>query len=450
MIKSAIFLVEEITNGHPVSLYEKVSWDLCQTLKQGNRPLLWLSEVPRLLSSYNSPYIEFVAVKDFMHQVAESGWPEDRNVFYYIACRHTLHLTNPTDFLLINHNVLNFLADKNIPIILDTSCEQIDHYEIGYDLFHHAKHSWIYDRPELEILKRIEFIIVGSTDIPYRENNVSKVNAKFTFFPSGFFFYNYKNSPYNEKLIAGRDSIVKRINEKKINEDTYVWEFWHNEPRWYRTLFQLKADSEQLTGNIGRYSRLNPCRQRLVNFITDNNQPHGRCPEIVGHPYFSFLTDELLNSADDIKVLNTTTPWPRETDCNFILDDDNTLFYVAGETCEPRFYNDIVNSTSNLTEKCTIRITSGQAFIPLGGKHLGGILKDLGFKDFRKLEWHSEPNVFDEIDYVIDRIKDISALSVTEKRALHEEWKENLIHNLDNYIEIDVAKEYLKHIYRAK
>jgi hypothetical protein len=449
MIKNAIFLVEEIIDGHPISLYEKVSWKLYQELKNGPRPLLWLTEVPRLLSSSQSPCIEFMTVKDFMQDVSNGGWPEDRNVFYYIACRYTLQLTNPTDFLLIDSDVLKFLAEKKIPIILDSSCEQINHYEVGYDLFQHPKHDWIYDRPELEILKQIPFIIVGSTDIPYGKNTVSKVDAKFTFFPSGFFFYNYKGSKYNQSLLDHQQDVLDRIKQKQINDQTFIWEMWHNEPRWYRTLFQLKAEHEKLTGPIGRYSRLNKCRQRLVNFMTNNNQPHGVCAEAVGHPYFSFLDSTLLDSADEVKILNTTAPWPRETDCNFVLEDVDTMFYVAAETCEPRFYNDIINSTSNLTEKSTIRITSGQAFIPLGGQNLGSILKDLGFKDFRKLEWHNESNVFDEIDYILDRIRDISSLSLSAKQNLYEEWKENLTHNFNHYINVDIAKEYLRHLYNA-
>lgn len=449
MIKSAIFLVEEIINGHPVSIYEKVSWNLYQKLKQGPRPLLWLSEVPRLLSSYQSPYIQFMTVKEFMQQTSVSGWPQDKDVFYYIACRYTLHLTNPQDFLLIDHEVLEFLAKHQVPIVLDSSCEQIRHHEVAYDLFHHPKQDWLYDRPEFEILKQIPFIVVGSTDMPAETNRITKLNVKFTFFPSGFFFYNYKGSAYNQSLINNQELVVNRIKNKKISADTFVWEAWHNEPRWFRTLFQLKAEHENIVGRIGRYSRLNKCKDRLVNFMTDNNQPHGKCPEIVGHPYFSFLTPELLDSADDIKVLNTTVPWPRDGECNFILPEADTLFYVAMETCEPRFIDDLTNSTSNLTEKCTIRITSGQAFIPLGGQNLGTILKDLGFKDFRLLEWSHVPHLFDEIDYIIGKIKNINTLSLKEKQNLYEEWKENLIHNFNNYLNIDIAYEYLKYLHRA-
>ena len=447
-MKKAIFLVEDIINNQPVTLYEKISWNLTNELEHCGRPLMWLRENPRLLGSYESEYIKFVKVADFIKEVETSGMPADLNVYYYISCRYSLDLTNPQDFLLIDYPVIKFLSRQNIPIILDSSYEQVHHYNSAFELFSSGRTAWLYDRVELEILKTIQFIVLGSTIIPSAKNNVHNLNVRYGTFPAGFFFYNYKHGPYYNSLRENESSIIERIKSKQITEETFVWEAWQHEPRWFRTLFQLKAESKNLTGKIGRYSRLNKGRQRLLNFIHDKNHPHGRCPEIVGHPYFNFLTDELLNMADEIRLLDGAVKWPGDK-CSLVLPETDSMFIVAMETCEPRTIADVINSTSNLTEKSTLRITSGQAFIPLGGQHLGSILKDLGFKDFKKLEWPCLPHIFDELDYVIDRIEDIASLSLEQRRVLYADWQENLLHNFHLYMNIDIPKEYLRSVYRA-
>jgi len=442
MTKPAIFLVEDIIDGHPVTLYEKITWKLYQHIRQQKKETFWLSEIPRLLASYKTA-IEFVTVKDFIREVSMSGMPKDRDVYYFIVCRHFLDLSNIEDFLLIDYRVLDFLANNHIPIILDTSAEQNNHYKEAHRLA--EQKTWLYDRPEFEILKKLEFIVVGSTIIPHEVNQVTSLNFKFTFFPSGFFFYNYQGGPYNQDLIENRQLVIDRINNKQITQDTYIWESWQYTPRWFRIAFQLKAEHLNLTGRIGRYSRLNPGRERMMQFFNNDWFKSLRY-----HKFLSFLTKDILATADEIKILDNAIPWPMNNNkLSLITKESDSMFFVASESYEPLTYEEIANTKSNLTDKCSLRITSGQAFIPMGGQHLGSILKDLGFREFKHLEWPTQPLLYDEMDYILDRIKFIAGLSLEQRQDLYEEWKENLIHNFNHYIDIDVPAAYLDSIRRA-
>ena len=87
-MKKAIFLVEDIINNQPVTLYEKISWNLTNELEHCGRPLMWLRENPRLLSSYESEYIKFVKVQDiFSYSV--TGWlliiSSTKNMAFFIV-----------------------------------------------------------------------------------------------------------------------------------------------------------------------------------------------------------------------------------------------------------------------------------------------------------------------------------------------------------------------------
>jgi hypothetical protein len=440
-MKPAIFLVEDIQDGQPITFYEKLFWKLKKKLESENKQLLWLSEVPRLLNSFGDQDIKFMSVYDFIKQPISNT---DYDVFYYISCRHTLDMSGIQDFLAMDPDVLDYLEANKIPIILDTSCEVNDHYIAADCLFNGSEkidHRHQLNHHVFRGLKNIEFYIIGSTQIPYGKKIVDGIDIKYNFFPSGFFFYNWRGGPYYTSLVDQRDQVVERIKNKKITEDTFIWEAWGREPRLIRSIFQLKAEHEGLT-SIGRYSRLRPAKDRFFKELK-------RFANLNEFGHLDFMSDELIDSLDQIKILDNSIGWPTE-DQNFVTGDSDVLFYVALETCQPLHHNDIINSTANLTEKCTIRITSGQPFIPMGGQHLGSILKDLGFKEYRMLEFPQIPHLLDEVNYVVDKIKTISKLSLEEKQALYEEWKDTLIYNLDHYINLNIPRAFLESVRDAK
>jgi hypothetical protein len=89
-------------------------------------------------------------------------------------------------------------------------------------------------------------------------------------------------------------------------------------------------------------------------------------------------------------------------------------------------------------------IASASPFIPVGGHKIGHQLKQAGFREYTKLEFPTQPNLLDEIDYVVDRLKDIASLSLQQKQALYDEWKDTITYNYDRYLNIDIKKYYLE------
>jgi hypothetical protein len=95
-------------------------------------------------------------------------------------------------------------------------------------------------------------------------------------------------------------------------------------------------------------------------------------------------------------------------------------------------------------------ILSGHPFIPVGGHKIGKILKDYNFKEFPLLEFPTQPHFLDELDYVIDRLKNICYLSFSKKDDLYESWKEICIYNYNHFLDSNMSKLYLNNIRKMK
>jgi hypothetical protein len=105
-----------------------------------------------------------------------------------------------------------------------------------------------------------------------------------------------------------------------------------------------------------------------------------------------------------------------------------------------------------LTEKTSMAILSGVPFITLGGHKIKNILKSLGFKEYPGLELPSnnERHYFDELEYVIDKVKAIANLPLEEKQKLYDSWKEIIMYNYNRYLMLDTKKLYLECLHQAR
>jgi len=433
-MKKAIFIVEDIKDGEVQTLLEKAYLPLRNQLKLEGRELMWLSEITKLLYNHPSDFIQFVSAKEFIKN-AESGLPTDRDVFYFISCFHTIDLFAVSNFLLFDPVVLDFLVKHDIPIIMDTSMETCNHVEASNRLFNStfldatgptAKNLEHFYRS----VNKLTFVVVGSTVYPESKID-SSINIKTCQFPGPFFQYNFKGSNLNNLLLSNYESIVNRIRNKKITEKTTVWQSFSGTPRINRTLFQLRMEHEGLTA-YGRYSRLNPSKQ---SFIRDCETLSIDKKDI---PYA-----DNIDQLDQIKIIDSTSGGLT------LIEDRDFMLVVTPETFYPGSPKEFYNSITFLTEKTAMAIFSGLAFIPLGGQHLGQILKSYGFREFDQIEFLQNRNFLDELNSVTGYIKKLSMMSVEEKQQLYDSWKETIVYNFNRYIDIDIKKAYLENLNKS-
>jgi hypothetical protein len=439
-MKKAIFLVDDIRDGKVYTLLESAYNKLNIKLASEDRgQLCWLSEITVLLNNEPSDFIKFEKASDF---VKRDKMPEDRDVFYFISCFHQLDFFTVTNFLLMDPDVTDFLVKHHIPVILDSSMESVDHYNASYNLLEHFMfsgtdptnmHHNIFNRR----LQTLDFYVVGSTHcVDNRAKLKRNVNTFHSVFPGPFFQYNAKGLHFNLDVINNREERFERVKNRKLNEDTLVWQAFSNKTRLNRGLFLLKAEYEGL-GKVGNYSRLMPGRAEFLrDFKTCGmNQFSNR---------LKYVNDAAVKSLDKISILDGTLPSVST------FNDVTSLVRISLETYAPNDISDVLNTCSFLTEKTAMAIASASPFIPVGGHKIGHQLKQAGFREYTKLEFPTQPNLLDEIDYVVDRLKDIASLSLQQKQALYDEWKDTITYNYDRYINIDVKKYYLEILNRSR
>ena len=436
-MKKAIFLVEDIRDGKVVTLLESAYAKVNEKLKQdGNGPLIWLSEISTLLNNHPSDFIKFEKVSDF---VTQNKIPEDRDVFYFISCYHQLDFFHISNFLLLDPVVSDFLVKHKIPVIIDSSMEIVDHYSASYMLLENFMFSNnIQSKQHYRNLCSLEFYIVGSmycADVVDEKRNVKTYHSVF---PGPFFQYNARGLDFNKDVSRNRNVRINEVTSRKIKDNTLVWQAFSNKTRLNRGLFILKAEHEGL-GPIGRYSRLLPGKDDFIQEY-DRSNIDKNCNRL------SFITPESLNSLNNIKYINLTT----FSNSSMTFDNSDFLLQVSLETYWANNYKDIVHSSSFLTEKTAMAIGSACPFIPFGGHQIGKQLKQAGFREYSKLEFPTQPHLLDELDYVIDCLKEIASLSLTEKQKLYDSWKDNIIYNYDRYLNIDVKKYYLEILNRSR
>lgn len=431
-MKKAIFLVEDIADGKVYTLLEQQYKKLNRMLNHEGKCIMWLSEITRLLYNHSSDWITFVKVSDFIKQ---DSMPVDRDVFYFISCFHNLNVFSLSDLLLIDPEVADFLVKHKIPIVLDSSMEICDHVTGSYRLleeFHLFKNQNYFRG-----LDTLDFFIVGSTVYPNKHigPRPRTINTFHAVFPGPFFQYNYKDSSFNKSIVENREYIVNNIIDRKITQDTLIWQAMSNKTRVNRGLFFMKAHYEGLVDGVGRYSRLVPGKDY---FIDDCRQVDINLKNI------SYCNDSTIDMLDQVRVIDKSTDTIKQ------VNDFEFLFWISLETFSSMNPATVYNTTSFLTEKTAMAIASGCPFIPLGGKNLGNQLFQFGFKDFDQLRFSTQSILFDEIDYVIDCVKNIKSLSLKQKQDLYDSWKHTIISNYDRYLNIDVKRSYLKILNKSR
>jgi hypothetical protein len=444
-MRQAIFLVEDIEEEGPVTLLESVYGKLKKYLeKNGPRKLGWLGEFQQALWIHPADDITFIKASDF---VKVGIIPKDKDVYYFISCYHNLSNFTINNFLAMDPEVSDFLVEHNIPIILDCSLEVDDnYYGVTNKLFENftfgnPTQSMDHASPFFRNLNKLEFYIVGSTHFPEVDDScgiIGQRNVKVYhgMFPSCFFFRNTHTGNVNTFLIKHRQEIIDTIRARKITDETKLWRALSSEPRFTRSLFQLKAEDLKLTDD-GEYSRLLPAAETFrfhYNLLFTNEHDWKRV---------KYVTEETINSLDQIKIIDKLN-----------LDNENVDYYknkdfMVWVVLETAYMNTIFlasNTATMVTEKSMQPIISGHPFIPYGGQDIGNTLKSLGFKEYPGLEFPTQQHILDELEHVTNKLLRLKSLSVEQRNELYETWKEVAVHNFNTYLDINIQRKYLDNL----
>ena len=456
-MRKAIFLVEEIDENGPVTLLESIYSKLKkhqEIVNNGARKLGWLSEVQRMLWQYPSDDITFLKAADFVTDVNASEMPRDVDVYYFISCYQNLTNFSYNNFLAMDPYVSDFLVKHKIPVIIDCSLEVDDNYHMitrklfENDIFSTNDATNSHSQAYFRNMRSLEFYIVGSTHFPdswderYGTTDPRRVKVYHGMFPGTFFFHNSHNNKFNSFLTEHRDEIINTIRSRKITEETKVWRALSSEPRFTRSLFQLKAESMGLT-DVGEYSRLIPAANKFrhwFNFLFKDEHDLKRV---------RYVNEEAIQSLDEIKILDKD-----------VLDNQNLEYYkndkfMTWVVLETSFMNELPlmsKTSSMITEKTMQPIISGHPFIPLGGHHIGIILKSYGFKEYPGIEFpfKSQSHFLEELEHIAQKLTYLKNLKVSQRAELYESWKEIAVDNFNTYMDMNVQRKYLDNLAEMK
>lgn len=438
-MKKAIFLVDDIQDGKIITLLERVYEKLIAKLSTEGYKFGWISETSTVLNSSVSDFITFKKASEFINEVKNSG-SIDRNVdiFYFISAWLHIKSFHLTDFLAIDPYITDFLVENNIPIIIDGSMEMDNIYSASHNLFEPGYNNYLTDKNHFfRGIKNLSFYVVGSDIV---NNNTSdlkrKIDVKHRIFPTAFFHKAYVNSPVHTAALTHKELLFKEINNREITEDTLVWQSFCKTPRLTRTLFQLWADKEELT-KFGEYSRLLPSKDMFLQECENTGIKYKYEKQL------SFITEKHLDELDRLKFVDFAD---RKIDMTGQPFKINSMFQIVLETCSIIGGDHFDHTPSMLTEKTSMTILSGMPFITLGGHQIKNILRSLGFKEYPGLELpgSNECNYFDELEYVIAKVKSIANLPLDKKQELYNSWKEIIMYNYERYLKLDTKKLYLE------
>lgn len=444
-MKKAIFLVEDIKDGQIITLLEKKYEKLIEKLHEEHLPFQWISEVGRVLSGYPTDIIQFQKASDFVNDVKNGKpLPLDKDIYYFISAWLHVSSFSLTDFFSMDPVVTDFLVEYRIPVIIDGSMESDNIIDASYNLFEQTKgHGFIEKREFFRDIHKLKFYIVGGSATTIHGPQSSRiVDVKHVFFPTAFFHIAYYGSPIYVKAEELKDEMFQAITEKTITSQTPVWHAFCRTPRLTRILFQLWAQKEGLIAH-GKFSRLIPCRDTFLKECKDTGI-FKKYPNRL-----NFLDEKILNELDKLYHIDKTI----NQNCSLVgvPFDNNSMFQIVLETCMINCGHSFNRTPMMLTEKTSMTILSGVPFITLGGYGLKKILTSSGFQEYRELELPDSchQNFFDELDYVIEKVKFISGLPLNEKQKLYDSWKEIIIHNYNWYLSLNPQKIYLEFLAQA-
>ena len=446
-MKKAIFLVDDIVDGKVVTLLERVYEKLIAKLVTEGYQFGWISETPRTLYNCSSDFITFRKAGEFIAEVKNNG-TIDKNVdvFYFISAWLHVKTFHLTDFFAVDPDVTDFLVENKIPVIIDGSAEMDNVYIRSYKLFETEYVNYLTAKNHFfRGIKNLKFYVVGGELVNnYMSNRSRNIQVDHCMFPGAFFHKAYIDSDLYSNAKSKKEALFEEIRNRVLTQDTLVWQSFCRTPRLTRTLFQLWADKEKIT-DFGQYSRLLPAKDSFVEDCKNTGIIHKYQKQL------SFIHTKLEN-LNTLKFIDHGSKDHLRKDIAGIPFEINSMFHIVLETCSIISGEDFDCTPSMLTEKTSMAILSGVPFITLGGHKIKNILKSLGFKEYPGLELPSnnERHYFDELEYVIDKVKAIANLPLEEKQKLYDSWKEIIMYNYNRYLTLDTKKLYLECLHQAR
>ncbi len=446
-MKQYIFLVEDLDNGRPVTLTEKIYSPVLSKNREELIVIPNFDETPTLLNSDLYKTIRFVKAKDFIQQV---GWGEissDYEVYYFISTVHSLQTFHFMNLLGLDVAVINFLKKHNIPVIIDSSMEithPLDFWSIGTFTKILDKGIDITESDKFyRGLETLEYIVVHPMYRPEAEKNnygITFKNIKNVMFPTPFFYLRPK---LLNKIVNYRDSLFESIKKKTITENSMQWVAYSYTERLNRMLFFMRVHLENLVDNKGKYSLLLPLKEKFL-LVYKNI-----------YKETSWVNEEILDTLDEIKTIDPLHESIKKPYDEIIARDqvEDILYNIVLETFDfrPNERTDLSTPTM-LTEKTAKPIVEGLPFLTFGGKDLTKLLKYYGFELYDQLSFQADSNLHIELNQVIEKMKYIDSLSLEEKNKLNNQWKEIIMFNYDHYAKLNAGELYidsLKGRYRA-
>lgn len=445
-MKQYIFLVEDIIDNRPITLTEKIYSPVLSRNRQELIGIPNFDETPTLLNSDLYKTIKFVRVEDFVREVGIGEISSDYEVYYFISTVHALQTFHFMNLLGIEVEVINFLKKHKIPVIIDSSMEithPLDFLSIGTFTKILDKGIDITESDKFfRGMEKLEFIVVHPMYRPLAEKTnygLPFKNIKNVMFPTPFFYLRPK---LLDQIVNNRDSLFESIKNKKITDNTVQWVAYSYTERLNRMLFFMRVHLENLVDNKGKYSLLMPLRNGFIRYYK----------EIFAE--VPWVTEELLTVLDDIRVIDELHSPIRKPKEEIIprTQVEDIWYNIVLETLDHRLEErEDLSTHTMLTEKTAKPIIEGLPFITFGGKDLTKLLKHYGFELYEDLNFQADGNLYRELDQVIDKVKYLDNLSLTEKNKLNDNWKETMMYNYDHYAKLNAGQLYidsLKGVYR--
>ena len=445
-MKQYIFLVEDIVNNRPVTLIEKIYSSVFSKNRIEYVSLPNFDETANILNSELYKTIKFVKVLDFIKHVGVGEISSDYEVYYFISTLHSLQTFHWMNLLGLDVEVIDFLKKHKIPVIIDSAMEITHPSDFSFigtftKIFNKGLDITESDKCYRGI-EKLDFIVVHPMYRPLAEQNnyfLKIKNIKNVMFPTPFF---YLRPLLLKEIIENRESLFESIKNKKITESTPQWIAYSYTQRYSRMLFFMRAHVENLIKNKGKYSLLLPMRDVFRNFCSLNNK------ELL------WITEEALDILDNIKVLDEIYG-PIKKPIKEIVPKkhvENIWYNIVLETFDHRIEdNEDLDMHTMLTEKTAKAIIEGLPFLHFGGKDHIKLLKHYGFELYPDLNFPADKNLYRNLDQVIEKMKYLDNLSISDKNKLNDEWKEIIMYNYDHYTKINASQLYidsLKGIYK--
>ena len=442
-MKQYIFLVEDLVNGRPITLTEKIYNSIISLNRKELVPIVNFDDTINVLKNDLYKTVKFERVQDFIKQVGLGKISPDYEVYYFISTIHSLQTFHFMNLLALDPTVIQFLLQNKIPVIIDSAMEithPVDFWSIGTftKLFNRGIDITESDKWHRGI-ENLEYIIVHPMYRPEAEKNnygVPNTNIKNIMFPTPFFYLRHR---LIDKIVGNRDSLFESIKSKQITDKTFQWVAYCYTQRLNRMLFFMRVHLENLVNGKGKYSLLLPMRQLFGSFYKEI------------YKEVPWVTEDLLKILDKTQVIDQLhAPIQKPYDEIITRDTVEDIWYnIVLETFDqrPNEREDLSMHTM-LTEKTAKPIVEGLPFLHFGGRDNTRLLEHYGFKLYPDLNFQSDQNIYRNLNQVIEKMKYLDSLSLKEKNKLNDSWKEIVLFNYDHYAQLNAGKLYIDSIHK--